>query len=298
MCRDNNWPPCFWQQTANLALAHQPIHVLQSQYIILKAMQHCTTAYWKYHQDQNEQFASRPGLEGYPRPWSSPPAIEESLARFMMTTLLLYVRMTTYEVTAAQVGVRGRTAPVPGTFGIKGENDQTPMGRSMLRFLHGFSTSEDVGLKYRTEKSMEGKADGDGPRGMMTSPEGIEATSPNMSPGFNSNLDKTPRLRHLRRQSLHSISSVASAAGSTSASSLMCEIARQTGKIFYFLSSASWTVVYGQIKATLLKLVQSSEEHPEAVEIRILEWANMDQAKLSTVIKGSSLTPWTIVCLD
>jgi neurofibromin 1 len=267
-----------------LALANLPIHVLQSQYIIIKALQHCTTAYWKHHHEQNPAIpghAFRPELQGYPQTWASPPAIEESLARFMVNILLLYVRMTTYEVTAAQTGVRGRTAPVPGTFGIKGENDQTPMGRSMLRFLHGFSTSADVGLKYRTEKSMEGKADAEGPGGLMTAPDGTEGRSP-ASPGLN----RSPRLGHRRPQSTHSISTVSSASGSTSASSLMCEIARQTGKIFYFLSSASWSVVYSKIKSTLVKLGQSNEDHPDAVEIRILEWVNLDQAKLSLVIKG------------
>lgn len=250
-------------------------------------MQHCTTSYWKYHHEQNPNMpghAFRPELQVYPQTWPSPPAIEESLARFMVTILLLYVRMTTYEVTAAQTGVRGRTAPVPGTFGIKGENDQTPMGRSMLRFLHGFSTSADIGLKYRTESGMEGKADVDGPGGLMTAPDGTEPSSPQMSPGLN---NTSPRLGHRRPQSTHSNSTIASASGSTSASSLMCEIARQVGKIFYFLSSASWSVVYSKIKTTLVKLGQSNEDHPDAVEIRILEWVNLDQTKLSLVIKGT-----------
>jgi hypothetical protein len=207
----------------------------------------------------------------------------------MVTTLLLYVRMTTYEVTAAQTGVKGRTAPVPGTFGIKGENDQTPMGRSMLRFLHGFSTSADVGLKYRTEKSMEGKADGESPGGLMSAPEGNDVGSPPMSPGSNKKLGRSPRLGHLRTQSFHSVSTTASASDSSSASALMCEIARQVGKIFYFLSTSAWSVVYSKIKGTLTSLAQSSEEHPDAVEIRILEWANLDQAKLSTIIKGEFL---------
>lgn len=249
-------------------------------------MQHCTTSYWKYHHEQNAGFVSRPGLDNYPRTWSSPPAIEEALARFMATILLFYVRMTTFEVTAAQTGVKGRTAPVPGTFGIKGENDQTPMGRSMLRFLHGFSTSSDVGLKYRTEKSMEGKANGESPGGLMSAPEGNEIGSPPMSPGSNKKLGRSPHLGHLRPQSFHSVSTVASASDSASASALMCEIARQVGKIFYFLSTAAWNVVYSKIKTTLTSLAQSSEEHPDAVEIRILEWANLDQGKLSTVIKG------------
>lgn len=200
----------------------------------------------------------------------------------MVNILLLYVRMTTYEVTAVQTGVRGRTAPVLGTFGIKGENDQTPMGRSMLRFLHGFSTSADLGLKYRTEKGMEGKVDSEGPGGLMIAPDGTEAGTPPLSPG----LHRSPRLGHRRPQSTHSISSVASGSGSASASSLMCEIARQVGKIFYFLSSASWSVVYSKIKSTLVKLGQSNEDHPDAVEIRILEWVNLDLTKLSLIIKG------------
>ncbi|KAJ9120212.1 hypothetical protein QFC22_003112 [Naganishia vaughanmartiniae] len=276
----------FVPQTANLALANQPIHVLQSQYVILRTMQHCTTAYWKYHHLQNPTttFAFRSETEGYPRPWFNPPAIEESLARFMVATLVLYIRMTTYEVTSVQSGVRGRTAPVPGTFGIKGENEQTPMGRSMLRFLHGFSTSADVGLKYRTEQSMEGKAHEEGPGGLMVTSEGTDAEFSH-GPSTPATGARGQHQGRRRRQSSHSINTMASAGGSTSAATLMCEIARQVGKIFYFLSSAAWSVVYGNIRGTLLKLDKSAEEHPDAVEIRILEWSNLDQTKLTSVIK-------------
>lgn len=211
----------------------------------------------------------------------------------MINILLLYVRMTTYKVTAAQTGVRGRTAPVPGTFGIRGENDQTPMGRSMLRFLHGFSTSANLGLKYRTEKGMEGKVDSEAPGGLMIAPDATEASSPPLSP----RLKESPRLGHRRPQSTHSISSVASGSGSASASSLMCEIARQVGRIFYFLSSASWSVVYSKIKSTLVRLGQSNNNHPDAVEIRILEWINLDQTKLSLVIKGMDALKVPLVLL-
>jgi hypothetical protein len=69
-------------------------------------------------------------------------------------------------------------------------------------------------------------------------------------------------------------------------SELVYEIHRAAGRILFYISASNWDIVFGQIKESLSRLGQATDDSAEMTEIRLLEWCNLNAKRLSMVLQG------------
>lgn len=69
------------------------------------------------------------------------------------------------------------------------------------------------------------------------------------------------------------------------------ELTKCTSRIVFFLSASNWPLVLSRIKARVAHLTTTLEDNPELVELRLLEWANVDSSRLAQALQEIS-TPF------
>lgn len=72
--------------------------------------------------------------------------------------------------------------------------------------------------------------------------------------------------------------------------STISQMSRYTSRIIFSLSASNWPVVLGRLKARMLYLTTTIDENPDVVELRLLEWANMNRARLGQILQEVSNT--------
>jgi hypothetical protein len=242
-------------------------------------------SYWRHHHQLGLRTSppeSDPNEEGFQKPWANPPGIEEPLAKFILSVMILLMRMTTYEVSNVVASSPGYTGPPAGSYMTKGESNHPSVGRSIIRYLHaGHGGSDmDLGFRYRGPHDM---------RNLESGPStfaGGETGS--MMKDNTSMILSDPSFQRGHKRNVSTDSTGAYSVGNSPASGLLYEIARTVGKVIYFLSSASWPVIFARIRNRVLYLSAAAEEHPDAIELRLLDWCNLDQARLVLLMRGES----------
>lgn len=242
-------------------------------------------SYWRHHHQLGLRTSppeSDPNEEGFQKPWANPPGIEEPLAKFILSVMILLMRMTTYEVSNVVASSPGYTGPPAGSYMTKGESNHPSVGRSIIRYLHaGHGGSDmDLGFRYRGPHDM---------RSLESGPStfaGGETGS--MMKDNTSMILSDPSFQRGHKRNVSTDSTGAYSVGNSPASGLLYEIARTVGKVIYFLSSASWPVIFARIRNRVLYLSAAAEEHPDAIELRLLDWCNLDQARLVLLMRGES----------
>ncbi|WOO81456.1 Neurofibromin [Vanrija pseudolonga] len=71
---------------------------------------------------------------------------------------------------------------------------------------------------------------------------------------------------------------------STTATAI-AQVTRYTARIIFFLSASNWPLVLSRIKARVAHLTTTLEENPELIELRLLEWSNVDFSRLAQVLQ-------------
>jgi neurofibromin 1 len=239
-------------------------------------------AYWRHHHHRSARTRNTtepldPDENRYHKPWPDPPSIEEPLAKFILSTMVLLLRMTTYEVSNSVASVAGYTGPPAGTFMTKGQTNHPSLGRSLIRQLHAGLEGEDIGFRYRQPQDLQTNG--------SVSTSGANADFGSSLAGSGA----ASRPGHRRNASLES--TAIGVVGIPRVSSLLFEIARMVGRIVYFLSSSSWPVIFARIRNRILYLSSAPEEHPDAIELRLLDWCSVNQAKLTAIFRGQSTRP-------
>ena len=237
-------------------------------------------AYWRYH---NQRSASQEPMDPeetlFQKPWPSPPGVEEPLAKFILSVMILLMRMTTYEVSNTVANSPGYTGPPAGTFMTKGESNHPSAGRSIIRYLHaGNGDGEtDLGFRYRGPQDL---------RQTKTTSSNIGGDTGSILKDNASMILSDPSFQRGHRRNLSTESTGNNSIGNSPASGLLYEISRTVGKIVFFLSTSSWSVIFARIRNRVLYLSAATEEHPDAAELRLLDWCNVDHVKLVSIVRG------------
>jgi neurofibromin 1 len=66
------------------------------------------------------------------------------------------------------------------------------------------------------------------------------------------------------------------------------ELTRYLGQIVYYLSSSNWSLVFGRVRSRLLHLTTTIEDMPDLIDLRLLQWSNMNRARLGQVLQEGS----------
>lgn len=271
------------KQTWNIPSAELPLSVVQTQLLLTQTLSGCMDSYWRYHHLKQAPLSTNKTSEdetSCQKPWPNPPPIDEPLAKFILGTVILLLRMTTYEVPSSVANVPGYTGSPAGTFMTKGQVHHPPLGRSIVRHLHaaGRAGAADLGFRYKVPQDSAFQStsvsafDADPSSAALSDAAAAEAkSSRNNRPSTDSGVPGGASQHH-------------------PVSSVLYEISAMVGRIVFFLSSSSWPVVFARIRNRVLYLSSATEEHPDAIEMRLLEWCNLDHSKLVSLIKGMSLT--------
>lgn len=76
----------------------------------------------------------------------------------------------------------------------------------------------------------------------------------------------------------------------TTALSTVIQMTKFTARIVFYLSASNWPLVFAQIKKRVHYLITTIEDSPDLTELRLLEWSNVDQARLSQILAEISST--------
>ena len=258
--------------------------MLQTELFLIRTLSSCMDAYWRHHHQLSMRTSPPemvdPEEANFQKPWANPPGIEEPLAKFILSTMVLLMRMTTYEVSSVVANSPGYTGPPAGSYMTKGESNHPSVGRSIIRYLHAGNCGgdTDLGFRYRGPHDM---------RHLNISPSSFAGGETGSVLKDNTSMILSdPSFQRGHKRNVSTDSTGAFGVGNSPASGLLYEIARTVGKIIYFLSSASWPVLFARIRNRVLYLSSATEEHPDAIELRLLDWCNLDQARLVLLMRG------------
>lgn len=260
--------------------------MLQTELFLIRTLSSCMDAYWRHHHQLSMRTSPPESVDpdeaSFQKPWANPPGIEEPLAKFILSTMILLMRMTTYEVSSVVANSPGYTGPPAGSYMTKGESNHPQVGRSIMRYLHAGNGGgdTDLGFRYRGPYDM---------RSVESSPSSFAAAVGETASVMKDNTSmilSDPSFQRGHQRNVSTDSSGAYSIGNSPASGLLYEIARTVGKVVFFLSSASWPVIFARIRNRVLYLSSATEEHPDAIELRLLDWCNLDQARLVLLMRG------------
>jgi neurofibromin 1 len=74
----------------------------------------------------------------------------------------------------------------------------------------------------------------------------------------------------------------------TSMAESLSHTTRYIGHIIFYLSSSNWPLVLARIKFRLSYLTTTIEDTPDLIELRLLQWSNLDRARLGQVMQEAS----------
>jgi neurofibromin 1 len=63
---------------------------------------------------------------------------------------------------------------------------------------------------------------------------------------------------------------------------------RFLGQIIFYLSSSNWNLVFTRIRSRLSHLTTTIEDTPDLIELRLLQWANLDRVRLGQLMQETS----------
>ena len=74
----------------------------------------------------------------------------------------------------------------------------------------------------------------------------------------------------------------------TTTSTTVMEMTRVTSRIVFFLSASNWPLVHARLIARIGYLTTTIEETPDLVELRLLEWSNLNRTRLGQILQDVS----------
>ena len=63
---------------------------------------------------------------------------------------------------------------------------------------------------------------------------------------------------------------------------------RYLGQIIFYLSSSNWNLVFSRIRSRLAYLTTTIEDMPDLIELRLLQWSNLNRARLCQLMQETS----------
>ncbi|KAL7420982.1 Ras GTPase activating protein ira2 [Cryptotrichosporon argae] len=214
--------------SSSVSLLDAPLDMVQSQLYLLHLLLLCISTSWHAHATMPSSSLATSDL---PRPWSDPAPLDEGLARYLLSVLLVYVRM----VSRDDPMVSGTASPAP--------SKHSASGSSWGRQLAPSSGSYSLGTRFIQSHS-------------------TESTQP-------------PHAKPI-------------ALSAETQTAAISQVAKYTSRLIFYLSASNWNLVLSRIRSRIAYLTTTIEEVPDLVELRLLEWANVDRIRLGQVMQEIS----------
>ncbi|ODN95826.1 neurofibromin 1 [Cryptococcus wingfieldii CBS 7118] len=207
-------------------LADISLEVLHSQLYLLHVLNLCFSTSWRLHAQSNA-----PQSSDVPRPWSDPPPFDESLAKYVLSVLLVYTRLVSLESDFLDIGaqsIREQKGTGSGSSSSWGKGAATSSGYSLgTKFLlqHSYPLTQQQ-------------------------PSAERHISPNC----------------------------------TTTTGTIAQMTKCVARAVFYLSAANWPLVFSQTKKRIQHLTTTIEDAPDLNELRLVEWVNVDQSRLSQLL--------------
>jgi len=226
------------RQYSGSSVSETPLDILHSQLYLLHLLFLVLSSSWRA---RAEQYPPPPG--DLPRAFPDPPPLDDNLARYLLTVVLVYARVVSSE-----------TGTLPGT--------PSPAPTRESRGT-GTSSSTSLGL---------GVTPGSG-----SNPLGARFIQRHSFPSGSNSPPLLPEPKLL-------------AGECTSVPTTIYQMTKTLSRIVFFLSASNWPLLLARIKARISYLQTTIDDNPDAVELRLLEWSNLDRVRLSQTLQEVSST--------
>ncbi|KAK0540963.1 Ras GTPase activating protein ira2 [Tilletia horrida] len=302
------------KSNASMAEEKLTIDLLQSQLFIVKVMLACVLHQWKSCSVETEKensngTAQRGDGAGTATTiqWLDPPALDDSLAKQLLSVMTSILRQATQREEASQLAA-GHAENGSDTRGSRSEN-QTGSFASRVNPLDRMGSNRDGGSSAARGFAGKQREDSDGNADWQNDERGGGLiTTSTMSLANDQNLfllcpsfpaSKTPF--DLDQGEAHPGSGQpprftpewwrVSMPGSRDESAfdnvngLTLFLYRYCSQIIFYLSTSNWPVMLARFKNRLGYLSSTAEDNPSTADLRILECSNLQRGKLSAVIQ-------------
>ncbi|KAK0555397.1 Ras GTPase activating protein ira2 [Tilletia horrida] len=291
------------------------IDILQSQLFVLKVMVACVLYQWKscsveterlppHFKERDEQAETGSSIQ-----WLDPPALDDNLAKHLLTSMTAILRQAALREEAAQnpaVTAENGSDSRP----IRSESSTSsfasrvnPLDRMSSVRDGGASSSRGFAAKQRedsdgiTDWSGQGDDRGGGLITTSTMSLGNEQNFFHLCPSFpasrtpfdleqgdgNPGTGQPPRFAPEWWRA--STSSNRDESAYDNAHSLSISLYRHASQIVFYLSTSNWPVILARLRNRLGYLSATAEDNPSTADLRILECSNLQRGKLSAVIQ-------------
>lgn len=254
------------------------INVMQSQLFMLQVLVACLIHSWKRSMVE-ESPSKEPGdLHDLAKGWSDPPALDDLLAKQILSVMTFYLRLTV----AREDSVLN--ASMDST-GYKGDGASRAAAAS----------AERIKQMRRDEVDKDGVDDASMAALALTNGTGLFILHPAFPPSrspfklYADGMHKDEDLPRFNSDSTQSVISPSTSStkerDSTNVHLIIQNIYRQASQVIFFLSSSNWPIVYARVRNRLSYLSTTLEESPNTSELRLLECSNFQRTRLSNIIQ-------------
>ncbi|WWC91180.1 uncharacterized protein L201_006121 [Kwoniella dendrophila CBS 6074] len=231
--------------TSSSSLNDAPLDTLHSQLYLLHILNLCLSTAWR-----EQALSSQPTLVELPRCWPDPQPLEDNLARYGLSIILLYVRMV-----SSESSIYDRSSPSTNSKDTKGTGTSSS---TSSRSISPSSSSYTLGTRFIQEHSY---------------PSSSSSSSSSSSLQYKS---------HMKPKML--------SATCPTTTATIAQMTKYISKVIFHFSASNWNLVLSRIKSKIGYLQTTIEESADVTEIRLLEWANLTKSRLIQVIQEISST--------
>ncbi|UZJ51578.1 hypothetical protein CBS101457_000898 [Exobasidium rhododendri] len=258
------------------------IDVMQSQLFMLQVLVACLIHSWKKSlKEKRDSIDSQSEWASLTKGWDDPPALDDVLAKQILSIMTFYLRFTT----AREDSVFGATSDYTSKGEGQGKGGGTADRSKVLR-------RDDVEKEGETNSgevvSLAALVLSEGTGLFTLHPTFPPSRSPfQLLSNGNGASEDLPRFNSTFTQNTAVTSSAPTLKDSDSESVPMViqSIYRQASQVIFFLSSSNWSVIYARIRNRLTYLSTTLEELPSTFELRLLECTNFNRVRLGSVLQ-------------
>ncbi|KAL0576959.1 Ras GTPase activating protein ira2 [Marasmius crinis-equi] len=271
---------------------HHTVEVLQSQLFILKVLSVAMGSRWQQsnarsssrtsnrplHSSETDtsSYSKRVGRvfsdqSSTPVPWTEPPPLDESCAKYVLSVMVLFLRQTALSEPPLVLS-SGQYADVSFR---DYENEKAALVASTLEFQEG-PTNGAGGTPSSSHAPTPNLSHHDHELRSQTSASSVMSGSGKMS------LSGTSLLRGEGSYEKTNMSAI------NSENNLNTLIARFAGRVIFHISASNWKIVFQRLSLKIRYLAQHAEDGMDTVDLHILSHSLLDRHRLVQVLNELS----------
>lgn len=295
--------PSLFKNSGMLPEVEVGIPVLQSQLFMLKVLAACLIHHWRCTSHDNDPekdpaLPHRSSPDVIPRGWDDPPPMDDTLAKYLLGVVTQYLRQSVAREDTALANASGGGESSSGKTEGGGFARSAPSDRSLRDLRAPNDSSKAYGKSREDDNSAANKGEGEdglslaalslanGTSLCVLYPTFPPSWSPfELAPAGASQAEKDANPRFDEHQWKSPFGNMKENEAIDTLHGLVTSIYRQASQVIFYVSASNWAVVHARIRNRLAYLSSTGEEFPNTAELRLVECADLQRARLGSIIQ-------------